>query len=83
MIFLLDADIIIYWLKGSRIISDKILTLGYNNISSSIITRAELYYGAFKSLNKEKNLKNIKNLSEKIQLLLFNEACEINYAKIN
>jgi len=46
MIYLLDTDTIIYWMKGNRNISDKVLSNGYHNITASDITKAELYFGA-------------------------------------
>ena len=49
MIYLLDTDILIYWMKGNKAISNKILSIGFPNINASDISKAELYYGAYKS----------------------------------
>lgn len=82
MIYLLDTDIIIYWIKGNKKISGNVVSIGFNNVLSSIITKAELLYGAYKSKKVEKNLETIHNLSEKIQFLDFSDSCQHNYARI-
>ena len=82
MIYLLDTDIVIYWIKGNRNISKNIISIGYNNISSSIITKTELLYGAYKSQNVEKNLETIHKLSKKMQFLDFSDSCQHIYARI-
>lgn len=82
MIYLLDTDIVIYWIKGNRNISKNIISVGFNNISASIITKTELLYGVYKSQNVEKNLETIHKLSKKIQFLDFSDSCQHNYAKI-
>ena len=52
MRYILDTDICIYWLKGIDNIKVKIEQIGLKNIHTTIVTAAELYYGAFYS---EKN----------------------------
>lgn len=46
MKYLLDSDVVIDHLRGKRMIAEEIAALG---MSISVITQAELYYGAFKS----------------------------------
>ena len=82
MIYLLDTDTIIYWMKGSKKVSGKVLAEGYNSIASSDITRAELYYGAYKSQKVTENLSSIKKLSEKINFLPFNEPAQVLFGDI-
>jgi tRNA(fMet)-specific endonuclease VapC len=74
--YLLDTDIIIYWMKGNRSISNKIVSEGFSNIASADISKAELYYGAYKSQRTEANLAAIKNLSERINFVPFNEPAQ-------
>ncbi len=45
MKYLLDTNIIIYWLKGRYGIGDKITEIGLENCYISEITIAELFYG--------------------------------------
>jgi len=54
MKYILDTNICIYWLKGNTKIEQKILDVGLENIGTTIITIAELYYGAYKSKKVEK-----------------------------
>lgn len=76
MIYLLDTDTIIYWLKGNQNISRKVLVEGFHNIAASDITKAELYYGAFKSQKMSENLASIKTLSERVSFLPFNDPAQ-------
>lgn len=76
MRYLLDTGIIIYWMKGNRSISNKIVSEGFSNIASADISKAELYYGAYKSQRTEANLAAIKNLSERINFVPFNEPAQ-------
>lgn len=73
MKYLLDTDIIIYWMKGNRDISHKIVSEGFSNIAAADISKAELYYGAYKSLRTEANLAAITTLSERINFIPFND----------
>ena len=76
MKYLLDTDIIIYWMKGDRNISQKIISAGFSSIAAADITKAELYYGAYKSQRTEENLAAIKNLSEKVNFVPFNDPAQ-------
>ncbi len=65
MIYLLDTDTVIYWLKGNKNISHKVVERGFDTIAVSDITRAELYYGAFKSQKVDENCAAVKNIAER------------------
>ena len=56
MIYLLDTDTLIYWMKGNKPISNKVLSIGFHSIKASNISKAELYYGAYKSKKANENL---------------------------
>ena len=56
MTHLLDTDICIYWLKGSQPILEHVKALGLNRIAVSVITVAELYFGAHNSTRVAQNL---------------------------
>ncbi len=60
--FLLDTDTLIYWLKGDKNVEAKAMTMGLETLSYSIITPAELYFGAYNSSHLERNLANIQRL---------------------
>lgn len=72
MKYLLDTDTLIYWLKGNKNIEQKALAIGLEHTAYSIISHAELYFGAYNSEQKDKNLQAIKIVKEKITLVDFN-----------
>lgn len=72
MSYLIDTDIYIYFLKGHPEISRKLLETNDSDIFISSISIAELYYGIFNSVEKERNLKLIKKNLEEIQVQNFN-----------
>lgn len=73
MKYLFDTDILIYWLKGNQAIERKAVATGLENIDYSIISLAELYFGAYNSEQIEKNLQAIKIVQQKLSLVNFND----------
>lgn len=67
--FILDTDTCIYWLKGNENIEKSIIKHGPENVFITVITECELFYGAYKSTNREKNLEVIAALKKKIKTL--------------
>ncbi|WP_303207403.1 type II toxin-antitoxin system VapC family toxin [Bacteroides oleiciplenus] len=57
--YLLDTNICIFYMKGRYQLDEKIAKVGQNNCYISEITVAELLFGAARSANKEKHLKQI------------------------
>ena len=82
MIYLLDTDTLIHWMTGNREISKRILSMGLHNIASSDISKAERYYGAYRSKRVSENLHAIRNLSEKINFIPFNDPAQAIFGKI-
>lgn len=80
--FVLDTDACIYWLKGNENIEKNIIKNGLENIFITVITECELFYGAFKSKKKEKNLAVIEELKKKIRILHTRENIAYIYAKL-
>lgn len=80
--YVLDTDTCIYWLKGDKNIEGKVLEAGLDNISITVITECELFYGAFKSSKVEKNLKVITDLSKKIKIVQTMDGVSRIYGKI-
>ena len=73
MRYLLDTDTLIYWLKGDPNIEQKALAIGLDQIAYSIISQAELYFGAYNSTYVQQNLLNIQKLSQKLAALPFDD----------
>ncbi len=69
MKYILDTNICIYWLKGNTEIEKKILDVGFDNVGTTIITIAELYYGAYKSKKVDSNLESLRELEGQIYVL--------------
>ncbi len=71
-IFLVDTDIIIYWLKNKYpSIDRKMRRAGKKSVCISSITVAELYFGAYNSFKKEENLRVTDGLLGKIKIIPF------------
>jgi len=69
MIYILDTNICIYWLKGDKNIEAKALEVGIETLSISFITLCELYFGAYKSQRIKDNILNIEKLKDKINVI--------------
>ena len=69
MEYLLDTNIVIYFLKGKYGIKDKIRKVGLNNCAISEITIAELFYGAEKSDYPEDNYRLINDFIDEITII--------------
>ena len=73
MSFLLDTDMCIYWLKGRQSVKDKLLAAGWDQVAISVITQAELYYGAYNSNRVKQNLKRADDFINQFPLLALGE----------
>ncbi len=80
--FILDTDICIYWLKGNENIEKNIIKNGLENVFITVITECELFYGAFKSIKKDKNLAVVEELKTKINTLHTVNGVPSMYGKI-
>jgi tRNA(fMet)-specific endonuclease VapC len=70
MKYLLDTDILIFWLKGNQTIEAKAAQLGLEQLSYSIVSLAELYFGAYNSQYLEKNLLAVEIVKQKLHFLV-------------
>lgn len=67
--YLLDTDTLIYTLKGEKTVVQNIARHVHDPIKTTVITLMELYYGAYKSQNKNSNLSKIKTLTQFMEIL--------------
>jgi len=81
--YLLDTNIISYWMRGDKRVIDRIKKHSPSDLSLSTITLAEIFYGIEKSpiKKKERRLK-IKQISSLLDLYSFDEAATGKYAVI-
>ena len=78
MNYLLDTDIAIEYLRGNKIVVDKLIELSFENIYISSISLAELFYGVYNSGNVKRHLDGLLNFLEKVEILNINfEVCRI------
>jgi len=82
MKYIIDTNICIYWLKGNKTIERKILDIGFRSIGTTIITLAELYYGAYKSTKVESNLENLQKLEAEVEILNTSSEVGKDFGKI-
>lgn len=79
---ILDSDILIYFLKGNKIVVDEILKLSNQELFITRINYTELLYGAYNSTRIEENLKKIKPFLSQFIILEFDEKSSEIFAKI-
>ena len=83
MKYILDTNICIYIAKESPIkVLNKFKTLESGMVGMSLVTHAELLYGAVKSNNSKKAYRLINQLIELIPVLPFNNKVAEHYADI-
>jgi tRNA(fMet)-specific endonuclease VapC len=82
MKYLLDTDTCIYFLNQEKTIIEKMNIIPIDDMTISIITIAELQFGAFNSHKIVKNLERIKYLRSIIKTINLNTEITEEYAKI-
>jgi tRNA(fMet)-specific endonuclease VapC len=81
--YLLDTNIISYWMRGDLQLINKIKSHSPSDLSISTITLADIYYGIEKSpiKKKERRLK-IEYIKSELQIFPFNEPAALKYGVI-
>ncbi|MTJ54900.1 type II toxin-antitoxin system VapC family toxin [Anabaena sp. UHCC 0253] len=69
MIYLLDTDTCIYWIKNINSVRDKIQQIGWEQICICNITGAELYFGAYNSQKVAENLTRAEKFIQDIEVI--------------
>jgi tRNA(fMet)-specific endonuclease VapC len=81
--YLLDTNIISYWMRGDRKLIHRIKGHSPSDLSLSTITLAEIYYGIAKSpLKKDERRWKIQRIREELTLFDFNENAAMTYGFI-
>jgi predicted nucleic acid-binding protein len=81
MNFVLDSDILIYFLKGRPEIVDKLTSCPIDMIFTTRINYTELLYGAYNSAKIEQNLAKITGFLSAIPVLEFDEKAGLIFAQ--
>lgn len=79
--YLIDSDILIYFLKGKQEVVQKLAKLPMDELYISRINYTELLYGAYNSARVEENLKIIVPFLENFKMLEFDEQSSVIFAK--
>lgn len=69
MTYLWDTDTCIYFLEGNESIRKKVKDIGVDKICTTIVSIAELKFGAYNSSRIESNPKRISELQQNMKIL--------------
>jgi predicted nucleic acid-binding protein len=79
--YLIDSDILIYFLKGKKEVVQKLSQVPIDNLYISRINYTELIYGAYNSARVKENLKVIEPFLENFKILEFTKNSSFIFAK--
>ena len=83
MIYLLDTNIISYWMRGDEDLINKIRRHRPSDLSICTITLAEIYYGIEKSPVKKKERRNkIESICSQLEIYPFDVLAARKYSMI-
>ncbi len=83
MIYLLDTNIISYWMRGDQHLIEKIKHHKPSELSLSTITLAEIYYGIEKSpVKKKERRRRIERILSHLEIYPFGEPAALKYSTI-
>jgi predicted nucleic acid-binding protein len=82
MKYIIDTDILIYFLKDKKNVVDKFSTISDRNIFTTIINYTELLFGAYNSLKVEQNLRAFKSFLADINVFDFDKDAAEKFAQL-
>jgi len=81
--YLLDTNIVSYWMRGEPSLLEKIKTHSPSRLSLSTVTLAEILYGIEKSPHKKKERRlKISRICSELEIYPFDEAAAEKYGVI-
>jgi len=80
MKYLLDTDMLIYFMKGNSSVVEAFGRVSEADLSISILSHSELLYGAFYSEQQSKNLKKVTKLLEYLDVLPYDKNASYIFA---
>jgi tRNA(fMet)-specific endonuclease VapC len=78
----LDTDTIVFLLRGNRSVASKIRDVGDENVVTSTINLAELYFGAFSSNRIDDNLGVIDAFRQSVRMMVFDSTAAVLFGKL-
>ena len=79
--YLIDSDILIYFLKGKQEVVEKLSHIPMDDLYISRINYTELIYGAYNSSKIDQNLKIIEPFLDNFKILEFTQTSSLIFAK--
>jgi len=79
--YLIDSDILIYFLKGKQEVVERLSQIPINALYISRINYTELIYGAYNSTKINQNLKVIEPFLESFEVLELTKTSSLIFAK--
>ena len=79
--YLIDSDILIYFLKGKKEVVERLTQIPNDDLYISRINYTELIYGAYNSSKINYNLKVIEPFLDNFTILEFTKASSLIFAK--
>ena len=80
--YLLDTNIVIYVVKNRPAVARERFTRHQGQLAISTVTLMELVYGAEKSSQPERNLRDVEGLAARLDVLPYDEPAAIHTAQI-
>ena len=80
--YLIDSDILIYSLKNHSLVGKRFEANASLPKAISVISYGELYYGAKKSIQKEKNLAVVRRIAELFPIISITKSIIETFAEI-
>ena len=80
--YILDSDILIYFLKGDKNIIEKVISLPNDELYITIINYTELLYGIYNSNKINQNKEKILPFLENFKILQFDKKSSEVFAKL-
>ena len=80
--YILDSDILIYFLKGEKDIIEKIISMPKDDLYITIINYTELLYGIYNSNKITQNRERILPFLDNFKILQFDKSSSEIFAKL-
>ena len=82
MIYLIDTDTLIFYLRGRTEVVERILGEDIDDLCTSSVCLGELYYGAVKSSQRERRTAEVDELKQYLPLISFGAAETQRFGKL-
>lgn len=80
--YILDSDMLIYFLKAKKEVVEKVLSIPMDNLYTTRINYTELLYGAYNSKKIEENLATIIPFLDNFHILEFDKQSSQIFAQL-